>query len=86
MYIYFTGKPASSGMSERKPELRELALALRDLTWADVIAMAVQLDIEFSILKEIQQQNDDSSVHLLSAMDTCLKTDENASWADILRP
>ena len=68
-----------------KPKLSQLALALKDLTWSEVKAMAVQLEIDYSKLEQIQQQNSELSDRLHSAMNSWLKSDPNASWAKIVR-
>ena len=47
--------------SERKPDLRELTKELRDLTWAEVKAMTIQLGMQGSDLQKIEKSyNDDS--------------------------
>ena len=68
-----------------KPKLSQLALALKDLTWSEVKAMVVQLEIDYSKLEQIQQQNSELSDRLLCSMNSWLKSDPNASWAKIFR-
>ena len=72
-------------MSDRKPELSELALVLNTLSWSEVKAMAVQLRMEFSRLQHIEQQNTAVTDRLLSAMDMWLNSDANATWARIIK-
>ena len=71
-------------MSDRKPQLKELALALNTLSWSEVKSMAVQLGVEFCRLQQIEQQSSTISDRLLSAMDMWLNSDANASWARIV--
>ena len=68
-----------------KPKLSQLALVLNDLTWCEVRAMAVQLEMDYSKLEQIQQQKTELSDRLLCSMDSWLKSDPNASWAKIVR-
>ena len=71
-------------MSDRKPGLNELALALDTLSWSEIKSIAVQLRMEYFRLKQIEQQNTELSDRLLSAMDMWLNNDSNASWARII--
>ena len=68
-----------------KPQLSELARALKGLTWSEMKSMAVQLNMDYSNLQQIQQQNPELSDRLLCSMDSWLKSDPNASWAKIVR-
>ena len=82
--------PVSTGQTQFlimsvKPKLSQLALVLNDLTWSEVRAMAVQLEMDYSKLEQIQQQNPELSDRLLCSMDSWLKSDPNASWAKIVR-
>ena len=72
-------------MCDRKPELRELALALNTLSWSEAKSMAVQLGMEFFRLQQIEQQNVMVTDRLLSAMDMWLNSDANATWARIIK-
>ena len=72
-------------MSDRKPQLRELALALNSLSWSEVKSMTVQLGVEFFRLQQIEQQNSIISDRLLSAMDMWLNSDANATWTRIIK-
>ena len=71
-------------MSDRKPQLKELALALRDLTWSDIESMALQLDMPYIKLKQIKQQSNELTECLHSAMHSWLESDPKASWARII--
>ena len=65
-------------MSDARPSLRELALELGGLSWAEVKAMAVQLGMNYSTLSQIEQLTCVFSDRLHAAMDTRLSTDHNA--------
>ena len=72
-------------MSDRKPQLKELALALReDLTWSDIESMALQLDMPYIKLQQIKQQSNELTECLHSAMHSWLESDPKASWARIV--
>ena len=68
-----------------KPQLSELARALKGLPWSEMKSMVVQLNMDYSNLQQIQQQNPELSDRLLCSMDYWLKSDPNASWAKIVR-
>ena len=72
-------------MSDQKPQLRELALALNTLSWSEVKSMAVQLGMEFFRLQQIEQQSSTVTDRLLSAMDMWLNSDANATWTRIIK-
>ena len=82
---FFVSRVAKIVMSDRKPELWELALALNTLSWSEVKLMAVQLRMEFFRLQHIEQQNTAVTDRLLSAMDMWLNNDANATWARIIK-
>ena len=67
------------------PQLNELATALRELTWSEVTNMAVQLGMNHSKLKQIQETNSELSDRVLRAMATWLDTDQKASWDKIVQ-
>ena len=71
-------------MSDRKPQLKELSLALRDLTWSDIESMSLQLDMPYIKLQQIKQQSNEPSQCLHSAMHSWLENDPKASWARIV--
>ena len=71
-------------MSDRKPQLKELSLALRDLTWSDIESMALQLDMPYMKLQQIKQQSNELTQCLHSAMHSWLNNDPKASWARII--
>ena len=72
-------------MSDAKPKLRELALELDRISWAEVKAMAIQLDMEYTTLSNISTANQETSDRIVCAMDTWLKTDPRASWKKIVK-
>ena len=72
-------------MSDVKPKLNELALALNTLTWSEIKSMAIMLRMEYFILEQIEDEKSKLSDRLLSAMDMWLNNDSNASWARIVR-
>ena len=72
-------------MSDRKPQLSELALALNSLSWSEVKSMAVQLKMDYSELEKIEERGIEVSDRLLSAMNMWLKSDANATWARIIK-
>ena len=71
-------------MSDRKPQLKELSLALRDLPWSDIESMALQLDMQYIKLQQIKQQSNELTERLHSAMYSWLENDPKASWARIV--
>ena len=84
IYVFFGSRIAKFVMSDRKPQLKELALALNSLSWGEVKRMAVQLGMEYFRLTQIEEGNTKVSDCLLPAMDMWLNGDANASWARIV--
>ena len=72
-------------MSDRKPQLKELALAVKDLTWGDIQSMALQLNMPYIKLQQIWQQNSELTECVRSAMHRWLDSDRNAIWARIIK-
>ena len=72
-------------MSDEKPDLRDLAIALDDLTWAEVMTMAVRLTVEYAQLKKIEEKNNEHSPRLLAAMNLWLTTDSSATWGRVVK-
>ena len=72
-------------MSDEKPELRDLAIELGGLTWADVMMMVVRLKVEYSELKKIEEKNSEPSPRLLAAMNLWLTTDLEATWGKVVK-
>ena len=72
-------------MSDQKPQLRELTQALQDLTWSEVKHMAIQLEMEYSKLKQIEERNVEMTDRLLSTMNTWLDNDKSATWDKIIK-
>ena len=66
-------------------KLSQLARELDELSWAEVKAMAIQLDMEFSTLRKIEERNKAISDCFLHAMDMWLNTDPKASWEKIVK-
>ena len=71
-------------MSDVKPELSQLSLELNSLTWGDVMSIAVQLGMEFSTLQQIERDNSEHSVRVLTAMTAWLNSDQEASWKKVI--
>ena len=71
-------------MSDVRPELRQLALELDDLTWMDVKSMAVQLGVRYAMLEQIECDKMDHSSRRLSVMATWLDIDPGASWKKVI--
>ena len=67
-----------------KPNLAELALSLRGLTGAEVVQLALQLGVEYDTLRKIDESNKEISNKLLSAMNTWLISDTEASWGKVM--
>ena len=72
-------------MSDRKPQLKELALAVKDLTWGGIQSMALQLNMPYIKLQQIRQQNNELTECVQSAMHSWLDSDRNAIWARIIK-
>ena len=83
MIVYFEG--VARTLQRCLTRLRELALALSGLSWAEVKAMAVQLGMDFPALSQIEQQTSEFSDRLHATMDAWLKTDPHASWKAAVR-
>ncbi|CAI8009145.1 hypothetical protein GBAR_LOCUS6194 [Geodia barretti] len=71
-------------MSEAKPQLGDLDLGLYELTWSEVISMSVQLGMDFAVLRKIDESTN-PNIRVLTAMDSWLKSDPNASWNKVVR-
>ena len=72
-------------MSDEKPSLGDLAIELDDLTWAEVMKMAVILRVEYSELRKIEEKNSEPSPRLLAAMNLWLTTDSRATWGRVVK-
>lgn len=70
-------------MSEAKPQLGDLDLKLGELTWSEVISMAVQMGMDFAVLKKIDESTS-PGIRVLTAMDSWLKSDPKASWKKVV--
>ena len=65
------------------PELKELDLALKQLTWSEFTSFALQLGMENHTLRKIGQQGIGGRKR--SAMQHWLNNDLEASWEKIVR-
>ena len=65
--------------------MNELALELKDLTWAEVISIAIQLNVQFPTLQRIAEQHSDINTRVLEAMNRWLETDTRASWKKVVK-
>ena len=65
--------------------MNELALELKDLTWAEVISIAIQLNIQFPTLQKMAEQHSDINTRVLEAMNRWLETDTKASWKKVVK-
>ena len=74
----------TAGTATTKPQLGDLAVELDELTWSEVVKMAIQLGMDFAILQKIAEDKSDS-IRLLASMDTWLKTDPKASWLKVVK-
>ena len=72
-------------MSDARPKLDELDLELKDLTWAEVISIAIQLNVQFSTLQRIAAQHSDINTRVLEAMNCWLQNDTTASWMKVVK-
>ena len=72
-------------MSDVKPKLKQLALELRDLTWSEVVQLAVQLEIKYQTLRQIEERYSDVKARVIAAMDCWLELDPTASWKNIVK-
>ena len=66
------------------PKLCQLALEQAELQWAEVTLLAVQLGMDYTRLRKIQEECDDTNNRMLSAMDCWLKADPGACWMKIV--
>ena len=69
---------------DKKPKLGDLAQALMNLKWSEVVNLAVRLDVPFSTLEKIKEDHP-SGTRLLAALDAWLKSDRKASWKKVVR-
>ena len=69
-------------MSENKPQLGDLAVELEELTWSQANHLADQLGMNSADLRESKIRDD---IKLLRTMDAWLKSDQDASWKNVVR-
>ena len=55
------------------------------LSWGEVKSMAVQLEMEYFRLQQIEERNTKVSDCLLPALDMWLNSDDNATWTKIIK-
>ena len=70
-------------MSDR-PSLKEIAVAISELTWSEVTAMAVQMGVDLHTCTQIKEQYGDLSDRKLYSMNAWLQNDPEPSWAKIV--
>lgn len=75
---------ADSGAMSDRLYLKDIATALKNLTWSRVKAMCVQLDMELSTLTQIEQKYSDVSDRTLHSMDIWRRNDPEPTWARIV--
>ena len=78
-------KAQKAVMSDEKPDLGDLAIELDELTWAEVMKMALRLKVQYSELKKIEEKNSEPNPRLLAAMDLWLTTDSGATWGRVVK-
>ena len=72
-------------MSDEKPDLGDLAIELDELTWAEVMTMALRLKVQYSELKKIEEKNSEPNPRFLAAMNLWLTTDTRATWGKVVK-
>ena len=72
-------------MSDEKPDFRDLQVMLNELTWAEVMKMAVGLGVDYSELRKIEEKRSDIGLRLLDAMNLWLTTDSRATWGRVVK-
>ena len=70
-------------MSDR-PQLKDVVVALGDLSWDDVTLMAVQLGVDMPTITHVETQYNDPGVRTLRSMNSWLQSDPQASWVKIV--
>ena len=67
------------------PKLKDLKQALKSIPWSDVSNMAIQLEVPYKAIQDIEEQYRDPSRRLLAVMDEWLTSDPKASWRKIVK-
>ena len=67
------------------PELRELEVALTNLTWSEFTSFALQLGVENHTLRKIEQEKRDTRERKRAALQYWLNNDKKASWKKVVR-
>ena len=68
-----------------KPKLKDLTQALKCLPWSDVYNMAIQLEVPYKVIQNIEEQYHDPSRRLPAVMHEWLTSDPKASWKKIVK-
>ena len=53
--------------------------------WAEVISIAIQLNIQFPTLQKMAEQHSDINTRVLEAINRWLETDTKASWKKVVK-
>ena len=69
-------------MSDRRPELRLLANALKSLSWVDIQQLAIQLNIPLEVLTNLESHS--IELRPSRAMNEWLSRDSEASWDKVV--
>ena len=69
--------------SAAQPQLRDLTRKLKDVAWSDLKELCIQLDVEYAVLRNIEQQYLEFSDRLSAAMNAWLTT-KAASWKKVV--
>ena len=67
------------------PKLKDLTQALKSLPWSDVSNMAIQLEVPYNAIQDIEQRYHDPSCRLPAIMHKWLTSDPKASWKKIVK-
>ena len=66
------------------PELKELEVALTNLTWSEFTSFSVQLGLENHTLRKIEQEKRDTSEKVRAVLQSWLDNDLEASWEKVV--
>ena len=66
-----------------KPEIKELDVALKALTWTEFFPFALQLGVDDATLRKIEEIKQDTDDRKRLALKHWLKNDEQASWKKV---
>ena len=68
-----------------KPKLKELVLELRELTWSEVVQLAVQLEVDYPTLRKFEDKYTDDERRVLASMSCWLEANTAASWKTLVK-